>query len=77
MIVPKGGFLLPSNRVPRVCPGGGGGGGMVLDEIDTCINLQLKVSVILAGQPSSCQSLVRTNFMSITVHDLKVTIPFN
>ena len=33
MIVPGGGFLLPSSRVPGVCPGGG----MVLDEIDTCI----------------------------------------
>ena len=31
MIVPGGGFLLPSSRVP-------GGGRMVLDEIDTCIN---------------------------------------
>ena len=29
MIVPEGGFLLPSSRVP---------GGMVMDEIDTCIN---------------------------------------
>ena len=27
-----GGFLLPSSRVPGMCPGG-----MVLDEIDTCI----------------------------------------
>ena len=35
MIVPGGGFLLPSSRVPRVCPGEGGG--MVLDEIDICI----------------------------------------
>ena len=34
IIVPGGGFLLPSSRVPGVCPGGG----MVLDEIDTCIN---------------------------------------
>ena len=33
IIVPGGGFLLPSSRVPGVCPGGG----MVLDEIDTCI----------------------------------------
>ena len=40
--VPRGGFLytmgervlLPSSRVPGVCPRGGG---MVLDEIDTCI----------------------------------------
>ena len=32
MIVPEGGFLLPSSRVPGVCPGG-----MVLDEIDTWI----------------------------------------
>ena len=30
MIVPGGEFLLPSSRVPRVCPGG-----MALDEIDT------------------------------------------
>ena len=29
MIVPGGGSLLPSGRVP--------GGGMVMDEIDTCI----------------------------------------
>ena len=35
MIVPAGGFLLPSSRVPGVCPGG-----MVMDEIDTCINLK-------------------------------------
>ena len=34
MIVPGGGFLLPSSRVPGVCAGGGG---MVMDEIDTCI----------------------------------------
>ena len=34
IIVPGGGFLLPSSRVPGVCPGGG----MVLDEIDTCIS---------------------------------------
>ena len=34
IIVPGGGFLLPSSRVPGVCPGG-----MVLDEIDTCISL--------------------------------------
>ena len=34
IIVPGGGFLLPLSRVPGVCPGGG----MVLDEIDTCIN---------------------------------------
>ena len=34
IIVLGGGFLLPSSRVPGVCPGGGG---MVLDEIDTCI----------------------------------------
>ena len=32
MIVQGGGFLLPSSRVPGVCPGG-----MVLDEIDTCM----------------------------------------
>ena len=36
MIVPGGGFLLPSSRVPGVCPGGGGV--MVMDEIDTCIS---------------------------------------
>ena len=29
-----GGVLLPSSRVPGVCPGG-----MVLDEIDTCIKV--------------------------------------
>ena len=33
MIVPGGGFLPPSSRVPRVYPGEG----MVLDEIDSCI----------------------------------------
>ena len=33
IIVPGGGFLLPSSRALEVCPGGG----MVLDEIDTCI----------------------------------------
>ena len=33
MIVLLGGFLLPSTRVPGVCPVGR----MVLDEIDTCI----------------------------------------
>ena len=32
MIVPGGGFLLPSSRFRGVCPGG-----MVMDEIDTCI----------------------------------------
>ena len=32
MIVPWGGFLLPSSRVQGVCPEG-----MVLDETDTCI----------------------------------------
>ena len=31
MIVPGGGCLLPSSRVP------GGGKGVVMDEIDTCI----------------------------------------
>ena len=34
MIVPEEGFLLPSSCVPGVCPGAG----MVLDEIDACIN---------------------------------------
>ena len=34
MIVPGGGFLLPSSRVLGVCPEGG----MVLDETDTCIS---------------------------------------
>ena len=38
IIVPGGGFLLPSSRVPRVCRGGGGG--MVMDEIDTCIRYE-------------------------------------
>ena len=33
MIVPGGGFLLPSSPVQGVCPGRG----MVFDEIDTCI----------------------------------------
>ena len=33
MIVPEGGFLLPSSRVPGFVLGG-----MVLDEIDTCIS---------------------------------------
>ena len=33
MIVPGGGFLLPSSRVP-------GEGGMVMDEIDTCIKVR-------------------------------------
>ena len=37
IIVPGGGFLLPSSRVPGVCPGGG----MVLDEIDTCIRMHV------------------------------------
>ena len=31
---PGGRVLLPSSRIPGVCPGG-----MVMDEIDTCINL--------------------------------------
>ena len=39
IIVPGGGFLLPSSRVPGVCPGGG----MVLDEIDTCIKKMISV----------------------------------
>ena len=34
MIVLGGGSLLPSSRVPGVCPGG-----MVMNEIDTCIRL--------------------------------------
>ena len=35
-VVSRGrGFLLPSSRVPGVCPGRG----MVMDEIDTCITV--------------------------------------
>ena len=41
IIVPGGGFLLPSSRVPGVCPGG-----MVLDEIDTCITRVVSQSYI-------------------------------
>ena len=36
MFVLGGGFLLPSTRVPGVCPGRG----IVLDEIDTCIMVE-------------------------------------
>ena len=36
MIVPGGGLLLHSSRVPGVCPGG-----MVMDEFDTCITNQM------------------------------------
>ena len=32
----RGGFLLPSSRVLGVCPGG-----MVMDEVDTCIMLNV------------------------------------
>ena len=38
MIVLRGGFLLPSSRVPGG-GGGGGGGRMVMNEIDTHIIL--------------------------------------
>ena len=48
IIVPGGGFLLPSSRVPGVCPGGG----MVLDEIDTCIRVPLHKPQV------GCQPLV-------------------
>ena len=44
IIVPGGGFLLPSSRVPGVCPGGG----MVLDEIDTCIIIKQLFGQLLA-----------------------------
>ena len=39
---PWGRVLPPSSRVQRVSPGRGGGG-LVLDEIDSCINFLLKV----------------------------------
>ena len=38
-IVPGGGFLLLSSRVPGACPGG-----MVMDETDTCITKTAKKS---------------------------------
>ena len=38
MVFPGEEYLLPSSRVPGVCPGGGGGGVGELDEIDTCIS---------------------------------------
>ena len=41
IIVPGGGFLLPSSRVPGGCPGGG----MVLDEIDTCISFTMHIAL--------------------------------
>ena len=39
---PGGVFLLPSSRVPGVCPGG-----MVMDEIDTCIELKMIICLLL------------------------------
>ena len=42
MIVPGGGFLLPSSRVLGICPGG-----MVMDEIDTCINNVYNIKLAL------------------------------
>ena len=47
IIVPGGGFLLPSSRVPGVCPGGG----MVLDEIDTCISVPQQNPKVRAKMP--------------------------
>ena len=44
IIVLGGGFLLPSSRVPGVCPGGG----MVLDEIDTCITFVRNLYTFMA-----------------------------
>ena len=41
MFVQGGGFLLPSSRVPGVCPGG-----MVLDEIDICVNNSIKILTV-------------------------------
>ena len=42
MIVLRGGFLLRSSRVPGVCPEGG----VVLDEIDTCINSDTMLKIM-------------------------------
>ena len=51
MIVPRGGFLLPSSRVPGVCPGG-----MVMDEI--VIPALLKRKEILKIQQNCFCSVV-------------------
>ena len=59
MIVPGGGFLLPSSRVPWVCLGEGG---MVMDEIDTCITVCASVQIINMGDIGPWE----TNWISIT-----------
>ena len=43
MIVPGGGFSLPSSRVPGLYLGG-----MVLDEIDTCITVSVPLGGVIA-----------------------------
>ena len=53
IIVPGGGFLLPSSRVPGVCPGGG----MVLDEIDTCIRSIDKLNDVDQNSPTFGSSI--------------------
>ena len=51
IIVPGGGFLLLSSRVPGFVPGG-------LDEIDTCINIQWVVPrLVFTWDLSNCTVL--------------------
>ena len=43
MIVPGGGFLFPSSGIPGVCSGEG----TALDEIDTCIRVQINTIPVI------------------------------
>ena len=69
---PGGAFLLPSSRVPGVCPGGG----MVLDEIDTCINwiqfnsLLCSITIVRPSPKSKVMFLI-----GITLHNQKIQRP--
>ena len=55
--------MLPSSRFPGVCPGGG----MVLDEIDTCINrdtlpLTVLIEVDFLTSPVCRPTSIMTSF---------------
>ena len=59
MVVPGGGrFLLPLSRLPGVCPGG-----MVLDEVDTCINVKADSYVAVHRYEYDVQSMVLIIFI--------------
>ena len=68
MIVPGGGLLLPSNRVPGVSPGG-----MVLDETDTCI-MQNKTNLYLSEQ-SEQEDFHKLRTLDSTMNILELTHP--